>query len=136
MDCTKTLDYVRERNRMCDYYFSKHIQGCNYCPLGDIEDFHCTGHIFTDEKIVKVLQEWSDSHKETFPKITLREHNFLQVFDEVYDCELAAIGRNRDGALYFYNGISEAVKIDTTMFPFIEPGDRYPVATLLTYQII
>ena len=136
MDCTQTLDYVRERNRMCDYYFNKHIQGCNYCPFGDIEDFHCTGHIFTDEKVVKVLQEWSDSHKETFPKITLREHNFLQVFDEVYDSELAAIGRNKDGVLYFYNGVSEAVKIDTTMFPFIEPGDRYPVATLLTYQII
>lgn len=136
MDCTKTLDYVHERNRMCDYYSSKHIQGCDFCPLGNIEDFHCMGHVYTDEDIVGIVQGWADSHKEKIPKITLWELNFLQVFNEVYNTELAAIGRNKDGILYFYNGVSDAIKIDPTMFSFIEPGDRYSVATLLTYQII
>ena len=136
MDCTKTLDYVHERDRMCDYYCTKHVQGCDYCPLGTEEFYYCTGKIYTDEDIIKVVQKWSDSHEEDSPKVSLREHTFLRVFDEVYDGELAAIGRNKDGVLYFYNGISEAVKIDTTMFPFIEPGDRYSIATLLSYQII
>lgn len=66
-DCTKVVDFVHERRRMCD----AHSRGCVDCPL----DKHC-GHIIsyidnvitldsnTTKLILSTVQKWSDAHPE------------------------------------------------------------------------
>ena len=63
-DCSKTVDFYKERNRMCDFYENEDCVECpfNTCTESGIqircEDF---AERYT-EKAVSVLQKWSDEH--------------------------------------------------------------------------
>ena len=54
-DCSKTLDYVHERQRLCEK-----MTLCNRCVLND------AGGVCSppSEKEIRLLQEWSDKHSE------------------------------------------------------------------------
>ena len=66
MDCSKTLIYVAERNRMCGTY----DKNCWECPL--VKDGCCDIVEELTQKHIDVVQKWSDEH----PQETMREHFF------------------------------------------------------------
>lgn len=58
-DCSKTVDFIKEFHRMCQYGNS-----CSECPLHDVE---CAcQHIPTEDidKVIQIVQKWSDEHSE------------------------------------------------------------------------
>lgn len=69
-DCSKTVDYIREENRMCKAY-----ECCNYgsgCPMGEYTDYipsNCISFVLSNtETAIKIVQKWSDEHPEPKPK--------------------------------------------------------------------
>lgn len=60
IDCTKTVNYLKEKQRMCN------LVGCLNCPLGrenNGKGMFCTR--FTPcypEEAVEIVQRWSDEH--------------------------------------------------------------------------
>lgn len=67
-DCSKTLDWFSERDRLCESVEDR----CDECPLCLDDDNLCSKG--TQEHIDK-LQEWSDSHA-----IKTRQSEFLKMF--------------------------------------------------------
>ena len=68
IDCSKTINYLLERNRMCDFH-----GGCEECPLYNVTD---KKNMFDNcdmiekkfpDKAITIVQEWSDEHpKKTY----------------------------------------------------------------------
>ena len=62
IDCSVTVNFLRERQRMCD----SHRHGCGNCALREVSRY--TEHTCSDytyahpETSVKVVQKWSDEH--------------------------------------------------------------------------
>lgn len=74
IDCSKTLNYVNERNRMCDSVSTN----CRVCPLdkmGDAERGKCMRVRDVTQKHIDIVQKWSDEH----PRETMSEH-FSKMF--------------------------------------------------------
>lgn len=65
-DCSKTVDFFKERQRMCDSY------KCKMCPAQVLFNIPDVCPVFDDnlcdEKIIDFVQKWSDSHPEPKPK--------------------------------------------------------------------
>lgn len=60
-DCSKTVDFYNECDRMCDSFTN-----CKGCPF-EIPDGAC--NIEQDiEYSIEIIQQWSDSHPEPKPK--------------------------------------------------------------------
>lgn len=87
IDCSVTVNYFRERCRMCDFYFGKEC--INECPLSTKNngtDLLCTMIANKHpETAVKVVQKWSDEHpaktrlddiKERCPNVPLDGEGF------------------------------------------------------------
>lgn len=64
IDCSKTINYLLERNRMCDFH-----GGCEECPLYNVTD---KKNMFDNcdmieekfpDKAITIVQEWSDEHQ-------------------------------------------------------------------------
>ena len=79
IDCSKTLNYATERDRMCNYYADN--GWCDACPMDEVRDCHNAEKI-TQEHI-DILQKWSDEHpqetmfeyvKKMLPNIMLGEN--------------------------------------------------------------
>lgn len=67
-DCSKTMDFKHERNRMCDSYV-----GClDNCPL--YEKF-CYSTKYLTQEHIDIVQKWSDEHPEK-----TRNEAFLELF--------------------------------------------------------
>lgn len=79
IDCSKTLNYVAEKNRMCEDYFH-HIcrEDDEVCPLyrkyrdGSKLLFSCNSINKITQEDIDAVQEWSDEH----PQETMAEHFF------------------------------------------------------------
>lgn len=59
-DCNKTVNFINELRYMCHYSGT-----CDNCPLNDVE---CAcQHIPTEDidKVIQIVQKWSDEHSET-----------------------------------------------------------------------
>lgn len=60
IDCSVTVNYLRELKRMCDIYF------CDNCPLSSEnngKDCHCGDFSKTNpETAIEIVQTWSDEH--------------------------------------------------------------------------
>lgn len=97
-DCSKTLDYAHERNRMCN---AANIEDCDNCPLRGVgEDCYNTRYI-TQEHI-DIVQKWSDEHPEKtrkeayleiFPKLELLNDKVI-CFDDCFPCFGELLGKN------------------------------------------
>ena len=61
MDCSRTVDFFKERDRMCKSHYA-----CRGCPISQAEngsDVNCFDFIkYHTEKAIKVMQEWSDQN--------------------------------------------------------------------------
>lgn len=64
IDCSKTINYLLERNRMCDFH-----GGCEECPLYNVTD---KKNMFDNcdmieekfpDRAITIVQEWSDKHQ-------------------------------------------------------------------------
>lgn len=83
IDCSKTISYLLERNRMCVFH-----GGCEECPLYNVTD---KKNMFDDcdmieekfpDKAITIVQEWSDKHPQktylseflkNYPNVKLRD---------------------------------------------------------------
>lgn len=72
-DCSRTLDYSHEFDRMCQMYHLFTGPECDGCPHRKI----CSGPDDITQKHIDLLQKWSDEH----PEIT-RKEKFEQIMKE------------------------------------------------------
>ena len=73
-DCTKTIDYVHELQRMCAV--NDDCCACSECPLLGHD---CLESKDITERHVAIVQKWSDEHPEK-PKLTKKERAFIDSF--------------------------------------------------------
>lgn len=73
IDCSKTINFIREFKRMCDFEMNTE-KVCHNCPFklkycseyGEVDLYSVT------PEIVELVQKWSDEH----PQETIAEHFF------------------------------------------------------------
>lgn len=118
-DCTRTLDFGHERNRLCKSY-----EECEGCLLSG---GHCVDFIFTEEQI-RNLQKWSDEHPEK-PTITKDEQLFLECFRITEGKRIEKV----NGHVVLFGGVSS--ELWPTMFPFIENGESWTIEELLKLEV-
>lgn len=105
IDCNRTENFIKEKERICQYYKDK---GCVFCVLNrNIKGLSCSDFIAQQpKKAIEVVQKWSN---ETPPKTLLTE--FLKSYPNVklnncgypeyiIPCELGAIHKD---CAYHYN---------------------------------
>lgn len=65
-DCSKTVDFLKERKRLCDSY------KCKMCPVQPFFKIPDVCPLFDDdlcdEKLIDFVQKWSDEHPAPKPK--------------------------------------------------------------------
>lgn len=75
-DCTKTIDYAHELQRMCAA--NDDGRACSGCPLFGLG---CSESKDITERYVSIVQKWSDEHPEKpKPKLTRKERAFVDSF--------------------------------------------------------
>ena len=60
-DCSKTLDFSKEFNRLCYTYNAE----CEGCPLEN-SNYSCDGYDVT-QKVIDIVQKWSDEQPDIKP---------------------------------------------------------------------
>lgn len=125
-DCTKTLDYSHETNRMCATYAN-----CKECVFKGIG---CIPSSITQESI-DIIQRWSDEHPEA-PKLTKREHDFLDCFNPMNKY----IKRQYGVLSVIWNDPTITmnpmeIPIDVTMFKFVEKGQKWSFDNLRKLEV-
>lgn len=71
-DCSKTLEYAKELDRMCKYYLNTDSK-CDKCPLK--EGLDCNEITSITQKHITGVQTWSDYHP-----VKTRQSEFLKMF--------------------------------------------------------
>ena len=69
-DCSKTLDYAHEAQRMCEA-----VKQCADCPTRTVERKSCTFIDGTTQERIDIVQKWSNEHPEK-----TRKEAFLEIF--------------------------------------------------------
>lgn len=70
------IKFIRERNRMCRYYFNIASYTCSDCPAKDVTCSNING-MEEDDNIVPIVEKWSKEH----PPET-RQSRFLKQWPE------------------------------------------------------
>ncbi len=64
IDCSVTMNYLREHTRMCKYHITR--VKCHECPMGSSHNgtnYNCECLLFEcPQKAVEIVQAWSDEH--------------------------------------------------------------------------
>lgn len=118
-DCTKTLDFSHEYDRLC------HSFDCDECPMHT----RCADASEITEEHIAIVQKWSDEHPETL-KITREEYAFLQAFKVTADKHI----ERRHGHLFLVMGYS-SMELWPSMFPFIKEGETWFLGDLLKLEV-
>lgn len=63
------VEYVKQRNRMCDYYVS-----CSECPVGQ---YKVCASIVGIPKLTPIIEQWAKEHP-----VKTRQSEFLKIFPE------------------------------------------------------
>lgn len=63
------VEYVKQRNRMCDYYVS-----CSECPVGQ---YKVCASIVGIPKLIPIVEQWAKEHP-----VKTRQGEFLKMFPE------------------------------------------------------
>lgn len=63
------VEYVKQRNRMCDYYVS-----CSECPAGQ---YKVCASIVGIPKLIPIIEQWAKEHP-----VKTRQSEFLKIFPE------------------------------------------------------
>lgn len=61
------VEYVTQRNRMCDYYVS-----CSECPVGQ---YKVCASIVGIPKLIPIIEQWAKEHP-----VKTRQSEFLKIF--------------------------------------------------------
>lgn len=80
-DCSKTLDYMHEKNRMCDTHSEI---GCDCCELGN--NGCCNLIEKTTQEHIDIVQKWSDEHPELTRIEKFKELIKDTEFEDMFDC--------------------------------------------------
>lgn len=120
-DCSRTLDYVHERDRMC-----RHNKCDESCPLVRRSD-ECNPGAITQEHI-DIVQRWSDEHPE--PKLTREEYAFLQAFRLTIDKHI-----KREAGCVRLMVINTTPGLRPSMFRFITEGETWSLGDLLKLEV-
>ena len=130
-DCTKTLDYDHEVNRMCKTIPTSPIGKCPNCPLANIGG--CSPASGLIQRTIDIVQKWSDEHPEK-PKLTKKEHEFLATF--LISIDKAVVRGKLMQDLYIHDTRHDAYcAIDPTMFSFIQEEERMTFDELLKLEV-
>lgn len=73
-DCSKTENFIREKERICQYYTD---MGCKFCVLNrTIEGLTCSGFIAQHPlEAIDIVQKWSNEHPQrTFLTDFIEKH--------------------------------------------------------------
>lgn len=63
VDCSKTVNFHKEKNRMCRLYKLRSCEGCPFSPQQSKRHINCNGLVeHLTEYAVEILQKWSDEH--------------------------------------------------------------------------
>ena len=132
-DCRKTLNFLREKRRMCDTK-----SDCEVC-LG----YNCIEGLDPEEAI-NVVQEWSNTHEYLEP-LNKREFDFIisfVPFNSAYDGwdpDFYEIERRKEGDLWLriVKAYEEpvVVPIDNHMFKFIDCGGMETMGYMLKHRV-
>ena len=110
-DCTTTLGYVYEFNRMCK-------EGCDLCPLADDYFNECDEVSVVNEAKINIVQTWADTHPEQ-PTLNQREYDFVHSLEK----DDADITRGDDGRLLLdWHG--NIFWLNPDMFDFLKPPEH------------
>lgn len=63
------VEYVKQRNRMCDYYVN-----CSECPVGQ---YKVCASIVGIPKLIPIVEQWAKEHP-----VKTRQSEFLKIFPE------------------------------------------------------
>ena len=63
------VEYVKQRNRMCDYYVN-----CSECPVGQ---YKVCASIVGIPKLIPIVEQWAKEHP-----VKTRQGEFLKMFPE------------------------------------------------------
>ena len=133
-DCTKTVDFIHERTRICKFYTN-----CDDgCPLNGLLPYDGCYDCVLDmveymDKIIPVVQKWSNEHPEQ-PKLTKREYEFLKTFIVSTDKAICR-GKLMDD-LYIHDARGDMYYgIDPTMFSFIREEEQMTFGELLSLEV-
>lgn len=63
------VEYVKQRNRMCDYYVN-----CSECPVGQ---YKVCASIVGIPKLIPIIEQWAKEHP-----VKTRQSEFLKMFPE------------------------------------------------------
>lgn len=62
IDCSVTVNFLREKKRMCDSY----MDGCGTCALREVSkytEYSCSSYLFNfPGDAIEIVQKWSDEH--------------------------------------------------------------------------
>ena len=125
-DCTKTLDYHHEKERLCASF------DCGYehsCPLTDTDCNDVT------EEHIRIVQKWSDEHPEP-PKLTKAEHGFLTSFMFPDELAIRKGGVTMQLDTHYSEAYSNAtIPLKKNMFQFIDEDKEWTVEELLKLEV-
>lgn len=74
IDCSKTENFIREKERICQYYTD---MGCTFCVLDrNIEGLSCSDFIVQQpKKAIEIVQKWSNEQPQrTFLTDFIEKH--------------------------------------------------------------
>ena len=81
IDCSVTMNYLREHTRMCKYHITR--VKCHECPMGSSHNgtnYNCECLLFEcPQKAVEIVQKWSDEHL-----VKTRLDDLLEKYPKVY----------------------------------------------------
>ena len=132
-DCSKTLDYYHELERICSYYKSlgSPVGSCANCPLAyAVKDKDCGA---VTQLHIDALQRWSYEHPETIHLTTI-ESSFLHSFS---DTKYLQINRDSSGDLWLVEDVimdAWSIKLDSNLFKFIGEDETWTFSDLLSLE--
>lgn len=119
-DCSKTIDFFHEMERMCNSY-----PICGGCPLIGT---NCGGKNVTKEQI-SAVQKWSDEHPEK-PKLTKKDRAFIDAFVPVDSREI-----KKDGEYAYYIYDQSYSMLVKGMFENLAPGTKMNFEELMKLEV-
>ena len=44
------------KQKCCNYYTTRHVNGCDYCPIGQLDFYLCNSNTITIEQLKQLLE--------------------------------------------------------------------------------
>ena len=123
-DCTKTLDYAHERNRMCNFCYLS----CENCPMYKFDNYGCKCNTIRDITAdrIAIVQKWSNEHPERPDRLELnvKQKEILQALKTL---GYKYIAKDSDKVLFAYldKPVKHSVDWSVNTSPERSLGDHF-----------